>query len=249
MIDMKRWIVELIFAIVVTAGFFGGAYMVNHRTGAEQTDSLSGDAAHTDTQTGNTAPVASPLAEDTLLTVTSPAKTQPSDNEPLVTTATNTSEPVTFPADAPTPATVITPSPTPVNHGAHLENVVYDTETNCVTGKVSGAEDPAAYRVIVFIQPTESDRDLYVKPSESGALRPLKADDGTFNVEAFTKGDPHAPRDKAAIYYYVFLMTANEKYSDISNYAKSEGIPLSNAARDNAVDFVWKRETGNLTAN
>ena len=126
-----------------------------------------------------------------------------------------------------------------------LEGVEYNPVTNCVTGKIIGTENPGAYRVIVLIQTTDSDRNMYVKPSEANALRPVQPN-GTFNVEAFTYGDIHEPGDRAAKYYYVFLVPADVEYGrDIKDYATNEGIPLCFAVKNLAVDYIWMKETGN----
>ena len=196
MINGKRLVIELVFALVVTVGFFGGAYLVNHNN--------------------DTLPTGTPQF---------------------------TASPTVAPSSSPT----VTPSPTP-SEGVYFVDVEYDPVTNCVTGNVVGAENLDAYRVIVFIQMTESDRELYVKPSEAGALRTVKPD-GTFNVEAFTYGDIHESEDRAAKYYYLFLVPADVEYvrdiRDINDFADNGEIPLCYAARDRAVDFVWRRETGN----
>lgn len=141
--------------------------------------------------------------------------------------------PVSSPLPSVSPPSQPSPSPSP---GVHMIDVKYNITNNHVTGSVIGAEDPSAYKVVVYI--SDNLRDFFPKPTDKSAVQSVNKDGG-FDVQAFTSGGDNETEDKKIKYYCVLLIYTDKKYTDIVQNASEQGVKDWELVRDIAVDREW----------
>jgi hypothetical protein len=125
-----------------------------------------------------------------------------------------------------------------------LIDVIYDTNTNCVKGKITEIGDSRKFAVIVYIRQDDGAEEYFAKPNDTEAIHPIEMD-GSFEVWAYAYDTVIRGNDKRAQYYSVLLVPADLDYKELKNGAIEKGVSVWDLAKNLALDAIWNARTRN----